>query len=156
MSLPSSSVPLVTSSLTLVLPPSAPNELPSFGSHSSVNILEPELATVPMNFITLDVHPLPFPSVKAFARVIVINELSPPPDLYDSKLPLGWKARFGEPYQLGTVTSSMIAIHSYRRRYRDADGNKIIVSVNSRDEALPSTSVFKYAVAFFDRLMFGD
>lgn len=46
----------------------------------------------------------------------------------------------------------MIAVPTGRRRYWDADGNKILVYVNQNNEVLPFMSVFQIAAAYSDRL----
>lgn len=78
--LPSSSVPLVASSLPLV-----PTFLAPIEFRSIANFLEPETATFRMYSATLDVQPLPYPSVETSARVVTVHDLPPSPDLHDQE-----------------------------------------------------------------------
>lgn len=148
--LPSSFEPFVASYLPLVPPPSAFIERPSLVDHPSVNILEFELATISMNSLSSEIQSLLSPLIGSSACVVV-NDLPSPPDLQNWEWPIGWERRLGEPYQLGTVTSSMLAVLTLRCHYWDADDNEEIVWVNYQDKVLPPMSNFLYAAALSDR-----
>lgn len=139
-------------SLPFVSPSSASTELCSVVNHSSVNILETDPATIPTDSISLDEQPLPSSSVESSACAVVVNDLPPPPDLYDWKWLSSRKSHLDKLYQLGTATPSMIAVPIGQRRFWEADSSKIIVAVNPRGEVLSSMSVFQYAAAFSDRV----
>lgn len=150
--LPSSFLPLLAFPLPMVPPSSAPIEHPALVIRPYSNILEPDLAIISLDSIALDVQILPSPSVGFSARVAAINDLPPSLGFNDWDSSFGWESCLCGPYQLRTVTPPTTAILSGRRYYWDVDGNKIIVSVNSRDEVLPPVPVFQYAAAFFARL----
>lgn len=60
-----------------------------------VQVLGPELDNIPIDFIILDVQPLPTSSVKSSARTVVAYKCPPPPELHDWKWPLGCEIRLG-------------------------------------------------------------
>lgn len=150
---PPSSMPLVMSSLLLMPPSSALVEPPCLFNHPFVNNLKLELATILTDSIISDVHPLPWLSIEYGARgVIFYSPLSPV--LHDWEWPLGWEAFFVELYQSSTVTPPKRAVPTGRHRYRDADGNKIIVWVNSETKSCPLCPSFNMRWLFLTAWMF--
>lgn len=118
---PSCTVSFEASSLRFVPTSSIFIELPFLAHHLSVNLLEPELATILTDSTTSDKQPLPSFSIEPW---VVVHDLHLSSDLHDREWPPGWESHHGKHYQLGTVVPSMIAVSTARRRYWDANVRK--------------------------------
>lgn len=77
-----SCVPFVTSSLPLEPPSSDPIKLFLLVNYSVGNIMEPETYIIHIDSFTLDVQPLPSPTI-ASATCVVVNDLPFSPALHD-------------------------------------------------------------------------
>lgn len=137
----------MASSLLFASPSLAFVEFPSIVTQLFVIILEPEFATISIDYVTSEVQPLSCPSNDSSALVVKNYSTSSPDPYYRTCSP-GWVVHLEKPYQLGTITPPVIAVSTGRRCYKDVDGTRIIVLVSSRDDVLPSIFLFQYEAAF--------
>lgn len=91
------SVSLVATSFFPIVVFSAPNKLPFLVAHSSLDVLELDLAALTMNSIDSDVQPL-LSSPAVFSPNVVINDLASSHDFQRRKWPFGRESHRGTPF----------------------------------------------------------